>query len=84
MLISVHLHLSAQSVEPIPQVFTPNVAEFGKYGKVPVSYFNGLPNITIPLTGLKGKNYDLPVYLTYHAGGIKPDEHAGPVGPYGS
>lgn len=68
------------NVEPLPQVFTPNAAELGKYGKVPVSYFNGLPNITIPLTELKGKNYDLPVYLTYHAGGIKPDEHAGPVG----
>ena len=64
----------------IPQVYTPQAAELGKYGKVPVSYFNGLPNITIPLTELKGKNYHLPVYLSYHAGGNKPDEHAGPVG----
>lgn len=67
-------------VEPLPQVFTPTAAGLGQYGKVPVSYFNGLPNITIPLTELKGKNYDLPVFLTYHADGNKPDEHAGPVG----
>ena len=64
----------------LPQVFTPEAASLGEYGKVPVNYFNGLPNITIPLTELKGKNYNLPVYLSYHAGGNKPDEHAGPVG----
>lgn len=64
----------------VPQVFSPNAAELGKYGKVPVSYFNGLPSITIPLTELKGKNYTLPVYLSYHAGGNKPDQHPGWVG----
>ena len=68
------------NVDPLPQVFTPSAAGLGEYGKVPVSYFNGLPNISIPLTELKGKNYSLPVYLSYHAGGNKPDEHAGPVG----
>ena len=31
----------------LPQVFSPNAAELGKYGKIPVSYFNGLPNISI-------------------------------------
>ena len=64
------------NVDPLPQVFTPSAAGLGEYGKVPVSYFNGLPNISIPLTELKGKNYSLPVYLSYHAGGNKPDEHA--------
>ena len=64
----------------LPQVFSPNAAELGKYGKIPVSYFNGLPNISIPLTELKAKDYTLPVYLTYHAGGNKPDQHPGWVG----
>jgi RHS Repeat. len=64
----------------LPQVFSPNAAELGKYGKIPVSYFNGLPNISIPLTELKAKGYTLPVYLTYHAGGNKPDQHPGWVG----
>lgn len=64
----------------IPQVFSPNAAELGKYGKIPVSYFNGLPNISIPLTELKAKDYTLPVYLTYHAGGNKPEQHPGWVG----
>ena len=67
-------------VEPVPQVFTPGAAGLGLYGKVPVSYFNGLPQITVPLTELRAKNFTLPVYLSYHASGNKPDEHAGPVG----
>jgi hypothetical protein len=64
----------------LPQVFSPNAAELGKYGKIPVSYFNGLPNISIPLTELKAKGYTLPIYLTYHASGNKPDQHPGWVG----
>lgn len=64
----------------LPQVFSPNAAELGKYGKTPVSYFNGLPNISIPLTELKAKGYTLPIYLTYHASGNKPDQHPGWVG----
>ena len=64
----------------LPQVFSPNAAVLGKYGKIPVSYFNGLPNITVPLTELKAKNYTLPIYLSYHASGNKPDQHPGWVG----
>lgn len=66
--------------QDLPQVFSPNAAELGKYGKIPVSYFNGLPNISIPLTELHAKNYTLPIYLTYHASGNKPDQHPGWVG----
>lgn len=68
------------NVEQLPQVFTPTAAGLGRYGKVPVSYFNGLPNITVPIIELRAKNYTLPVFLSYHAGGNKPSEHAGPVG----
>ena len=78
--VSLSVRGYAQAPDVLPQVFSPNAAELGKYGKVPVNYFNGLPNITIPLTELKAKGYTLPVYLTYHAGGNKPDQHPGWVG----
>lgn len=74
------LSLSLRAQTDLPQVFSPNAAELGKYGKIPVSYFNGLPNISIPLTELKAKSYTLPIYLTYHASGNKPDQHPGWVG----
>ena len=64
----------------IPQMFTPNATELGKYGRTPVNYFNGLPIITVPLTEVNAKGYTLPVYLTYHASGNKPDQHPGWVG----
>ncbi|MBR5955523.1 MAG: RHS repeat-associated core domain-containing protein [Bacteroidales bacterium] len=70
----------AQAPDFLPQVFSPDAAELGKYGKVPVNYFNGLPNVTIPLTEVHAKNYTLPVYLSYHASGNKPDQHPGWVG----
>ncbi len=63
-----------------PQVFSPDAAELGKYGRTPVSYFTGVPSITVPLTSLKARGYELPVYLTYHASGNRPDSHPGWVG----
>jgi YD repeat-containing protein len=71
--------LKAQDQSPV-QIFSPNAAELGKYGQVPVSYFNGLPQITVPLTTFKAKGYELPIYLSYYAGGNKPDAHPGWVG----
>ena len=68
------------SADDALQILSPTAAELGKYGRIPVDYFNGLPNITVPLTELKGKGYSVPVYLTYHAGGNKPEQHPGWVG----
>lgn len=81
LLVTIIFPISVQAqVESIPQVFSPNAAEIGKYGKVPVNYFNGLPEIRVPITDLRAKDYSLPVYLTYHASGNKPDQHPGWVG----
>ena len=64
----------------IPNVLSPNSAEIGKYGRTPVNYFTGTPSIKLPLTSLEGKGINIPVYLSYHAGGNKPDQHPGWVG----
>lgn len=81
LLVTLLLPISVQAqVESIPQIFSPNAAELGKYGRVPVNYFNGLPEIRVPITDLRAKDYSLPVYLTYHAGGNRPDQHPGWVG----
>lgn len=59
---------------------TPEAAELGKYGQIPVSYFNGLPEISIPIYTVQCKNLQVPISLTYHAGGNKPDDHPSWVG----
>jgi len=72
------INLAAQK---LPISFpSPEAAELGKYGQVPVSYFNGLPEISIPLYTLKCKDIEVPISLSYHAAGNKPDEHPSWVG----
>ena len=60
--------LLAQDNE-LPQTFSPNAAELGRYGNNPVNYFNGFLNISIPQTVLYAKNYMLPDHLTCQASG---------------
>lgn len=80
LLLCTSLASAAQESSFLPQVFSPDAAELGKYGRIPVNYFNGLPDISIPLTELRAKNFTLPVYLSYHASGNRPEHHPGWVG----
>lgn len=59
---------------------TPNAASLGIYGQIPVDFFNGLPQIDIPIYEYKSRDLSLPISLTYHAANIKPSDHASWVG----
>ncbi|NQX40648.1 hypothetical protein SAMN05421820_10452 [Pedobacter steynii] len=59
---------------------TPNAAELGKYGQVPVDLFNGLPRIAVPIYTVVNKDIQVPIELTYHASGIKTEQHPTWVG----
>lgn len=52
---------------------TPQAASLGKYGDVPVSYFTGNPNISIPLYSLTVRNVTMPITLDYDASGVMPN-----------
>ncbi len=58
----------------------PNAASLGRYGDVPVSYFTGVPNISIPIHTVQSGPLSLPVSLSYHAGGIRVGEPVSWVG----
>jgi len=66
----------------IPTVLppSPNAASLGTYGQIPVSLFNGLPEISIPLGSVKESDANVNISLGYHGGGIHPDDHPGWVG----
>lgn len=66
----------------LPKVFAsaPNSASLGKFGNYPVSYYTGVPDISIPLYSIKAGNVDLPISLSYHASGIKVSEISSWVG----
>ena len=63
-----------------PHALTPNAAELSKYGKIPVGHFTGTPNISIPLGELQAKGFTVPISISYHASGNKPDAHPGWTG----
>lgn len=59
---------------------SPTVAELGLYGEVPVSHFTGTPSIQIPLYDARFGQFHLPLTLSYHASGVRPDVHPGWLG----
>lgn len=78
MLCAITGGLRAQS--PLPSMPSPTASNLGLYGEVPVSEFTGTPNISIPLYELKTKSFTIPIALSYHASGIRPELHPGPTG----
>jgi len=59
---------------------SPNAASLGLYGEVPVSLFTGIPEISIPIFTASDKYNGFSMGLSYHAGGVRPDQHPGWVG----
>ena len=59
---------------------SPTAASLGKFGDIPVSLYTGIPDISIPIYEVRGRNLSLPISLKYHASGIHVEEIAGWVG----
>jgi hypothetical protein len=55
---------------------SPEAAELGKYGQIPVDLSSGIPSIDIPIYMIKTPRFQLPISLSYHASGVKVDEIA--------
>ncbi len=83
ILIVMHLFVIqtwAQLPQPPQTALSPNAASLGLFGDIPVSHYTGTPNISIPLYELSIGDYTLPVTLSYHTAGIRPDQRPGWVG----
>lgn len=59
---------------------SPNTASLGKYGEIPVSYYSGTPNVSIPLHSIEVGDINLPLTLSYHTSGIKVEELSSWIG----
>jgi YD repeat-containing protein len=59
---------------------SPTAANLSKYGDVPVTYYTGLPNISIPIFNITGSELSLPVVLSYNYSGLQPTQKASWVG----
>ena len=82
LLLFVSIQTFAQSNQPsnsngiLPNVIpsSTEAASLGKFGEWPVSEYTGIPDISIPLYSIKAGGFNLPIQLSYHAGGVKVDE----------
>lgn len=72
--------LSAQTDLQKVIPLSPNAAAIAKYGETPVSYYTGVPNVSIPLYTIHGRELQLSLGLSYHAGGNKVETVASWVG----
>lgn len=72
--------LYAQSTYSRVSIASPNAAALGKFVDIPVNYHTGIPQIDIPVYNITEGSLQLPISLSYHAGGIKVAETASWVG----
>jgi hypothetical protein len=81
-LFTLSLAYTANAQGPYKDVSiaSPNAASLGKYADIPVNYHTGIPQISIPVYNVKAGSLELPVSLSYHAGGIKMLEPSSWVG----
>lgn len=72
----------SQSVFKQKQVVppSPEASGLGRYGNVPVSFYTGTPNISVPLYNLPSSKINLPITLSYNAQGLRPQDIASWVG----
>jgi hypothetical protein len=76
--------LAQEPAKPVTEVNvippSPTVASFNKFIETPVGHYTGVPNISIPVFNLQLHQIELPISISYHASGLKVDEHASWVG----
>ena len=68
LLIIPALNIVAQ--EEIAQVPTPNAADFGRFGDIPVSPYSGRANVEVPIYSTTQRGVTLDVKLTYDTSGL--------------
>ena len=67
--------LIGQTVK-LPDVIkpSPQAGEMTKYIDYPMDLSSGLPSINIPLYTISTLNFNIPISISYHASGLKPNE----------
>ncbi|MBO5186682.1 MAG: RHS repeat protein [Prevotella sp.] len=65
---------------PLKNMQTPEIANLGLYGTIPVSNFTGIPEISVNLYDINVGDYTLPLSVKYHLASVKPDMQTGSLG----
>ncbi|MEO1255324.1 MAG: hypothetical protein AAFY41_10620, partial [Bacteroidota bacterium] len=61
-------------------IASPTASGITRYADIPVDYYSGKPQISIPIYTLSENDINLPIHLSYHSDAIKVDDIASWVG----
>lgn len=59
-----------------PKFTSPEVTAMNRYTETPVSYYTGIPSISIPLCEVNINGVSVPISLNYNAGGIRAEQES--------
>jgi len=80
VLILQYSNILGQTPRPMENYPSPNVANIGVFGNIPISMYTGSPNISIPIHEIKLKDISVPIQLDYNLASVKPNHHTSWVG----
>ena len=80
VILIFHLGKSFCQVNPVWNIPSPEIASLGTYGQIPISYYTGTPNISIPVYDIKLGKYSFPISISYHLASVKPQAQGGCLG----
>jgi len=88
-LIILTASFSARAQDPTPQEkfalkslipTSPEASMLGRFGDIPIGYYTGTAEISIPIYKIKVNGLEVPVSLNYHSSGIRVEDEASDVG----
>jgi len=79
-VLSINLSGFAQTDLPTIIPPSPEAISLAKFTEIPVSYYTGIPNISIPIYTIQEKELNIPISLNYHARGVLVGEISPRVG----
>ncbi len=59
---------------------SPDAIALGKFGDIPIDYFTGVPNISVPIHNIQAGTIGLSIGLAQHSSGLRPAETSSWVG----
>ncbi len=80
LLLAVNGRSQSTDLIQTPVQPAPNSAALAKFADIPVSYYTGTPQISIPLYTIQKGSANIPISISYHASGIKVGDVASWVG----
>lgn len=81
LILIIHISFLSYAQLPVePEVLSPNATVMQSFGGVPVNYFIGSPNVSIPIYTIRYGSISVPISLNYNKELVKPSEIAGWTG----